>query len=379
MQRWQSTAAVLPSLSGSRSQVEKRKFMKQRICRSGVLSLIAVCALLMLAPHLRAEGPYKVIKKAKVGGDGGFDYIFADAAGRRLYVPRSGEQGHLMVFNLDTLAPAGEIAGLAAGGATVDPKSHHGFSTSRPAISMWDTATLKVIKTIPIGGRADGIKLDTFNDRVWVFSHEPPYATVIDAKEGTVVGTLDLGGSPEEAVSDGKGTIYVNISDKANIAVVDAKTLTVIKHYDVSSKGVSGGSGLALDEKNHILFAYYREPLPTVVIVNALTGKILTALSTGTGVDTVAFIPETMEAVSAEAGGTMTFIKETSPTSFSVVQTLPTMVGAKTLALDSKTGRLFTMSAEYEPAPAGAPMRTRGRPPIGPMIPGSFSVLMVGK
>lgn len=358
--------------------------MRQRLGGGSVrmalgMFVLSLCVMAVGASAARAAGPYKVIKKAKVGGDGGFDYIFADAQGRRLYVPRSGEQGHLMVFNLDTLAPAGEIAGLAAGGTTVDPKSHHGFSTSRPAITMWDSTTLKVIKTIPIGGRADGIKLDTFNDRVWVFSHEPPYATVIDAKQGTVVGTLDLGGSPEEAVSDGKGTIYVNISDKANIAVVDAKTMTVTAHYDVSSKGVSGGSGLALDEKNHILFAYYRQPFPTVVIVNALTGKILTTLTTGSGVDTVTFIPETMEAVSAEAAGTMTFIKETSPTSFSVVQTLPTMVGAKTLALDSKTGRLFTMSAEYEPAPPGAPERTRGRPPIGPMIPGSFSVLMVGK
>lgn len=104
--------------------------------------------------------------------------------------------------------------------------------------------------------------VDSFNERIWIFSHQPPYATVIDAKEGTVVGTLDLGGEPEQAATDGKGTIYVNIADKSNIAVVDAKSLTVTKHLDVSSKGVDTGSGLSLDAKNHILFSYWRLPSP---------------------------------------------------------------------------------------------------------------------
>jgi hypothetical protein len=340
---------------------------------------IAMLASMGLAQRAQAAGPYKVLKTAKVGGDGGFDYIFADVEGRRLYVPRNGPTGQLLVFNLDTLESVGAIANVSAGGATVDPKSHHGFSTTRPAITMWDSNTLKVIKTIDVGGRSDGIMFDPYNERVWVLSHEPPYATVIDAKEGAVVGTLDLGGGPEQAVSDGKGTIYVNISDKANIAVVNAKTMTITAHYDVSSKGVTGGSGLALDAKNHVLFAYYREPSPTVVIVNADNGNIIATLPTGTGVDTVAFIPATMEAVSAEGGGSMTFIKESSPTSFAVEQTLQTMAGAKTLALDTKTNRVLTMTAEYEPPPANAPPRTRGRPAIGPMVPGSFSILIVGK
>ena len=350
------------------------------ICLAAELVLaIAMVTSVGLTQQPSTAGPYQLLKRAKVGGEGGFDYIFADVAGRRLYVPRNGPMGQLMVFNLDTLEPAGSIANISAGGATVDPKSHHGFSTTRPALTMWDTNTLKVIKTIEVGGRPDGIKFDPFNERVWVLSHQPPFATVIDAKEGAVVGTLDLGGGPEEAVSDGKGTIYVNISDKANIAVVDAKKMTVTAHYDVSSKGVSGGSGLSLDAKHQVLFAYYRQPSPTVVIVNATNGNIITTLPTGTGVDTVAFNPATMEAISAEGGGTMTFIKENSPTSFSVEQTLQTMAGAKTLALDTKTSRIFTMTAEYEPAPANAPPRTRDRPAIGPMVPGSFSILMVGK
>src|ERR1700757_4993055 len=143
----------------------------------------------------------------------------------------------------------------------------------------------------------------------------------------------------------------------------------------MSSKG-TGGSGLAFDAKNHVLFAYYRQPSPTVVIVNANNGNIITTLPTGVGVDTVAFNPATMESISAENGGSMTFIKENSPTSFTVEQTLQTMTGAKTLALDTKTGHLLTMAAEYGPPAPDAKPGPAGRPPRGPMIPGSFTILM---
>jgi hypothetical protein len=338
---------------------------------------IAMLATMGSAQQTASAGPYKILKTAKVGGEGGFDYISADVEGRRLYVPRNGPAGQLMVFNLDTLESVGAVAGVAAGGAVVDPKSHHGFSTTKP-MTMWDATTLKVMKTIDVDGRPDGIMFDPYNERVWVLSHMPPYATVIDAKEGTVVGTLDLGGGPEQAVTDGKGTIYINISDKANIAVVDAKTMTVTAHYDVSSKA-SAGSGLAFDAKNHILFGYFRMPSPTAVIVNATNGNIITTLPTGVGVDTVAYNPATMESISAENSGSMTFIKEKSPTSFEVEQTLETIPGAKTLALDTKTNHLLTMTAEFGPAPANAPPGPAGRPARGPMVPGSFSVLMVGK
>ena len=338
---------------------------------------VAIPTLVGFAQNPSSSGPYKVLKTAKVGGEGGYDYIFADAKARRLYIPRGGQTGRLTVFNLDTLESVGTIANVSAGGATVDPKSHHGFSTTKP-ITMWDTRTLKVIKTIEVDGRPDGILTDPYNARVWVLSHQPPHATIIDAKSGTVVKTLDLGGAPEQAVSDGKGTIYVNIADKANIAVVDAKNLTVTAHYDMSSKG-TGGSGLAFDARHHILFAYYRQPSPVVVVVNSDSGNIITTLSTGTGVDTVAFNPGTMEAISAENGGSMTFIKENSPTDFSVEQTLQTMVGAKTLALDTKTNHLLTMAAEFGPPAPDAKPGPAGRPPRGPMITGSFSILMVGK
>jgi hypothetical protein len=343
-----------------------------RISLIGALA-IAMAACAGMAQHGPSEASYTILQTARVGGEGGFDYIFADVAARRLYVPRFGQ---LTVFNLDTLEPAGAIAHVLAGGATVDPKSHHGFSTTKP-ITMWDSNTLTVIKTIDVDGRPDGIMLDPYNERVWVLSHTPPHATVIDAKQGSVVGTLDLGGAPEQAVSDGKGTIYVNITDKATIAVVDANNMTVTAHYDLSAKG-SRGSGLALDAKNRILFAYYRQPTPTVVIVNAANGNIITTLPTGAGVDTVAFNPATKEAISAEGGGSMTFIKENSPSSFALEQTLQTLAGAKTLALDTKTNHVLTMTAEFAPPASGATAGPAG-PARGSMVPGSFSILMVGK
>src|SRR6266567_2711174 len=157
------------------------------------------------------SGPYKVLKTAKTGGLGGFDYIYADVDGRRLYIPRGAQPtatppviARITVFDLDSLAPVGEIPDVRANGAAVDPKSGHGFASSKP-VAMWDTKTLKLIKTIDVQGNPDGILEDPFNQRVYILSHQAPHVTVIDAKSGDIVGTLDLGGAPEQAVTDGKG------------------------------------------------------------------------------------------------------------------------------------------------------------------------------
>lgn len=351
-----------------------------RLVRWGIL--ITVSVLFGASPGIgqdnSASGPYKILKKVKVGGEGGFDYISADAEGRHFYVPRNGQMGELTVFNLDTLEPAGTIPSVKSGGAVVDPKSHHGFSTTKP-ITMWDSNTLQIIKTIDVDGRPDGIMFDPYNERVWVMSHMAPNATVIDAKEGAVVGTVDLGGSPEQATSDGQGTVYVNITDKGNIAVVDAKNLTVTRHIDLNSKGVMGGSGLSLDPKNHVLFSYWRLPSPVVVIVNAENGNILSTLPTPKNVDSVIFNPSTMEAISPAGEGFILFIKENSPTSFQVEQKLATMPGARNIAFDPKTNHLLTVAFEYGPVPADAPPTVPGRVPLGPPLPGSFALLMVGK
>jgi len=327
-----------------------------------------------LAPQARAAGPYQVIKTVKVGGEGSFDYVYADVAGRRLYIPRRGDQNRINVFDLDTLAPVGEIATTGARGAAVDPKSGHGFSSSKPVV-MWDTKTLAVIKTIDVQGGPDGILFDPFNERVYVLSHSAPNATVINALDGTVIGTLDLGGAPEQAVTDGKGHVYVDLEDKSQIAVVDAKSLKVTAHYDLAGKG-GAPAGLAFDVKNGILFAAGAEP-PTTVILNAADGKIITSLPIGDGVDGAVFNPDTMEAFSSQRDGTLTVVKENRPTSFVVEQNVKTMPGAKTLTLDSKTGHILLITAEYGPAPEPAPGARRAA--RGPMLPGSFSILVVGK
>src|SRR5947209_851474 len=163
-----------------------------------------LAAAVLLAQQAPSAGPYKVTKTVKVGGTGGFDYVYADEAGRRLYIARGGSPGRITVFNLDTLEPAGEIPNTSAHGAVVSSKSNHGFGSSKPVV-MWDSKTLATIKTIPVEGNPDGILYDAFNDRVWIFSHRAPNATVIDAAEGSIVGTVDLGGAPEQAVTDGKG------------------------------------------------------------------------------------------------------------------------------------------------------------------------------
>jgi hypothetical protein len=323
---------------------------------------------------LSAQGPYKVLKTVKTGGAGGFDYVYADADGRRLYVPRTGPTPRIAVFDLDKLESAGEIPNANARGAAVDPKSNHGFVSSKPVV-MFDTKTLAVIKTIDVQGGPDGILFDAFNDRVYIFSHSAPNATVINSKDGSVAGTIDLGGAPEQAVSDGKGHIYVDIEDKDNIAVVDAKTLSVTAHYDLTGKGGTC-AGLAMDTKNQILFAGCRNP-QVMVMLSAVDGKIIDTLPIGRGVDGAVFNPATMEAFSSQGDGTLTVIKENSPTSFVVEQTVQTKTSAKTLTLDTKTNQILLIAADFGPAPTPPP--AGGRPGRGPMVADSFSILVVGK
>jgi DNA-binding beta-propeller fold protein YncE len=242
---------------------------------------------------------------------------------------------------------------------------------------MWDTKTLKPLKTIDVEGGPDGILFDPFNQRVYVLSHRAPNATVINAKDGTVVGTIDLGGAPEQAVTDGKGHIYIDIEDKANVAVVDAKTMTVTAHYEL---GTNNGTpaGLAFDIKNRVLFVACRTPTPGVmVMLNADTGKIITTLPLAGASDGAVFNPKTMEAFSSAGNGTLSIIKENSPADFVVEQTLQTMPSAKTLTFDHKTNHILLIGAEYGPPPAPAP--AGGRPARGPMVPDSFSILVVGK
>ena len=356
------------------------------------------------AHNMSNAGPYKVLKTARVGGEGNWDYIYADAAGRRLYIPRRGAPPaaaagaaapatagaaapiptRLTIFDLDTLEPVGQIDGVGGNGTAVDPKSGHGFTSSKP-ISMFDTKTMTLIKTIDPGDAApDGIVFDAYNQRVYIFSHPTKNATVIDAKDGTVLGTIDLGGVPEEGVPDGKGMLYVVMQDaQGSVTAVDVKTMKATAHYPFGDKGAC--NGLALDAKNRVLFAACGRsgnppadpPQPMMVVLSADDGKILANLPLAGGSDGEMFNPATMEAYSTQGNGTLTVVKENSPTSFEVEQNLQTMNGARTIAFDSKTNHIFTMSDERGPAPPPPP--GGGRPPRGAAIPGSFTILMIGK
>jgi len=373
---------------------------------------IGIIVIAFVASSHQSFSPdaYKVIKTVRAGGDGGFEDLYADVAGRRLYIPRSGPSARIAVFDLDTLASVGEVPSARANDATVDPKSGHGFASSKPVL-MWDTKTLQVIKTIDVDGLPDEILFDLFNERVYVFSHRAPNATVINAVDGSVVGTIDMGGGPEKAVADGKGHLYAELEDKNSIVVIDANALSVSGRYDLSGK-CDGPSGLAFDAKNRILFVACRDS-KTMAILTADDGNIITTLPIGVGTDDAAFNPNTMEAFSPQSDGTLTVIKENSPTSFAVEQTLQTMAGARTMALDTKTNQVLTIAAEYGPPPsppaavtppppapsataapeanggtspaAGAPAPGRGgrgrggRGGRGPMVPDSFTILVVGR
>jgi DNA-binding beta-propeller fold protein YncE len=222
---------------------------------------------------------------------------------------------------------------------------------------------------------------EPLSERIYVFSHSPPNATVIDGKEGTVAGTIDLGGAPEQAASDGQGHLYVDLEDKDNIAVVDVKTLKVTAHFDLGGKG-GGPGGLGLDAKNHILFAMCHNP-QTCVVLSADDGKIITTLPIGRGTDGGGFNPNTMEAFSSQGDGTLTIIKENSPTSFEVVQTLQTKSRAKTCTLDTKNNQIVLITTEPAPhsssaaIPPAGDAQPRGRQ-RGGGGPGLLDILVVG-
>src|SRR5215469_8775795 len=320
-----------------------------------------------------AEGPYKLSKVVRVGGEGTFDTAFADVEGRRLYIPRK-RPGRITVFNLDALEPVGEISDAAANGVVVDPKSGHGFAGSKPVV-MWDAKTLKTIRTIDVQGRPDAILFDPFSESVFVFSHVAPNATVINAVDGSVLGTVDLAGEPEQAATDRKGHVYVDVRDKNDIAVIDPKTLKLTARYSVAPKG-GRCSGLAIDLKNQILFAGCRAP-QMMMVLSAVDGKILDALPIGSTADSAVFNPRTNEAYSAQIDGTLTIIKEKRPTSFAIEQTVQTKDSAKQMVWDSKTDRILLLAADFL-SPTGPP-RAGLAGYGGKMVPDSFSILVVTK
>ena len=338
------------------------------------------CVLLgLLAGKVLAQdaAPYKVLDTTQLMGDGGIDFVTVDSAGRRVYVPRGGQT---FVFDLDRHTYIGAITNCGGRGVAIDTASHHGFS-SAGKIAMFDTETMRKLKDIDVQGRPDGITLEPLTDRIYILSHEAPNLTAIDPKDGSVTGTLQVGGAVEQSQSDGQGTLYVAIEDEKKIAVVDVRALKLVTKLDL---GDTAGepAGLGLDVKNHLLFAMCANP-DVCVVLNADTGKVLATLPLGNGTDGGGFNPVTMEAWSSQRDGTLTIIKEISPTNFAVAQTVQTKAGCKTSALDHKNNQIVLICTERLPQVAGATPATNA--PAGQRHggnrggPGNLDVLWVGR
>jgi len=333
--------------------------------------------LLAMSYPASAQAPYRILKTVTVGGDGGFDYIVADSEGRRLYIARSGKTNpRLLAFDLDSLKQVGELDGISAHGAVVDPANHHGFASSKP-LTMFDSTSTTALKSIAVDGNPDGLSLDAGAHRVYVLSHSAPNITAINTADGAVLGTVNLDAAVEETVSDGKGHLYVALEDKDAVGVVDSKNMTVTARYPLAGQGGTP-AGLALDAKNHVLFVACRNPA-VLVMMNADTGAVLSTLAIGAQNDGVLFNPKTQEALAPTGDGHLTVVKEDGANRFSVAQTLTTLPGARTIALDTKTGHIFLMTADYGPIPADAPTPVPGRIARGPMLPDSFKIIEIGR
>jgi YVTN family beta-propeller protein len=337
--------------------------------------LILFAALLCAAAVGRAQSTagYKIVQKALLGGEGGWDYLLVDAPARRLYVTRG---THVSVFDADTLKPVGEIENTeGVHGVAVAPDLGRGYASNGRAssITIFDLKTLKTLEEVKsTGENPDAILYDAASKRVFAFNGRSGSATVLDAASGKVLATIALGGKPEFAASDEEGRVYVNLEDRSEIVAIDSRKAEVLKHWPLSP--CEEPTGLAIDRAHKRLFVGCGNRL--MVVVNAATGNIVASVPIGAGVDAAAFDPGTALAFSSNGEGTLTVVREDSPEKFSVLENVPTQRGARTMALDEKTHRIFLVTAEFGPRPEATAAQPRPRPPI---LPGTFTLLVVGR
>ncbi len=330
-------------------------------------------ALLQCASVI-AFGPsgYHIAKTFKLGGEGGWDYLTVDSKARRVYVSRG---THVMVVDADTGTVIGDIPNTnGVHGIALVPEMKKGFiSDGRDGtVTIFDIESLKVLGTVAAGKNPDAIIYDPASRRVFAFNGASKDATAIDARGGSAVGTIPLGGKPEFAVADEKGRVFVNIEDKSEIAEIDSLKLQVEARWPIAPG--EEPSGLAMDRKHRRLFSVCANKL--MVVLNADNGTIVTTLPIGAGTDAAAFDPDTGFAFSSNGEGTLTVVHEDSVEKFSVVDSIPTKSRARTMALDAKTHQVYTVTADFGPAPAPTTQQPRPRPP---MIPGTFTMLVLSR
>ncbi|MFN2598946.1 MAG: YncE family protein, partial [Pyrinomonadaceae bacterium] len=329
-----------------------------------VATAAAVVGASSLAPRVAsARAGYHVAKTYKLGGEGGWDLFTVDAAARRIYISRS---THVMVVDADTGAVVGDIPDTpGVHDIALAPELGKGFTSNGRggSVTVFDTKTLKTLATVKVGQNPDAMTYDAASGRVFVFNAASNDATAVDAKTATVAGTIPLGGKPEAGVSDGRGHVFVNIEDKSEIVDIDSRKLTAGAHWSLAP--CEEPTGLAMDRKHRRLFAGCGGN-KMMAVVNADTGKLVTTLPAGAGIDAAGFDPATNLAFASGGDGTLAVVHEDSPDKYTVTETAQTQRGARTMSVDLKTHRVYLITAEFGPPPPATPERPRPRPSIVP-------------
>ena len=334
------------------------------------IAILVIC--LSTIGNAQNSPGYHLVKKIAVGGEGGWDYITFDAPSHRLFASHGTK---VVVISTDSDKIVGEIPKTEGvhGIAVANEFGRCFVSNGRAStVSIVDLKTLKLLDTVSVGKNPDAILYDAFSRRVFVFNGRSNDATILDAEKGTVVSTLPLGGKPEFSVTDGKGRIFVNIEDKSEIAVIDAKELKILSRWPI--KPGEEPSGLAIDVEHHRLFSVCGNKL--MAVVDADNGKVIASLPIGDRVDGCAYDPGAGLAFSSNGEGTVTVVREESPDKFSVLETVATQIGARTITVDPKTHTLYLPTAEFGPAPAPTQERPHPRPVI---LPNTFVILKIQK
>jgi len=336
-----------------------------------LITLIVVPVFGVLA--FAADPGLHVVKTYKLTGEGGWDYLKADADSRRLFISRA---THVIVIDMDSGRPVGDIPDTPGvhGIALANDLGRGFISNGREgSVSIFDLKTLALISKVKaVGENPDSILFDPATKRVFTFNGRSHDSTAIDATTGDIIGKIALDGKPEFAVSTGAGEIFVNLEDKSELLRLDPKKLKIENRWPLAP--CEEPSGLAMDIKTRRLFAGCDNKM--MAIVNADTGKVITTLPIGGGVDANGFDPDSGLAFASCGEGVLTVVSEETPDKFSVAQNVTTERGARTMTIDAKTHQIFLVTAKFGPPPAPTADQPRPRPAI---LPDTFEVLVVGK
>ena len=334
-------------------------------------NIIIFFSFFFAANSYASDSGYHIIKKLKVGGEGGWDYLTVDESARRLYISRS---THVMIIDIDTDKVVGDIPDtLGVHGIAVAPELNRGFTSNgrSDTATIFNLKTLKVISNVKTGGNPDAILYDPASKKVFTFNGKSKDATVINASSGEVIQTIPLGGKPEYSATDGKGKIYVNIEDTNEVVEIDSVKAVVSKRFPLP--GCDEPSGMGLNAEKGVVFSGCHNKVMT--ILDTKTGKVST-VPIGAGVDGNGFDAEVGLAFSSNGDGTLTIVREASSGNYEVVENITTQFRAKTMAVDQKTHNLYIPAAQFEQSKEPAKEGTRQQPA---MVKGSFEILVVGK